>query len=272
MAQKTVAKGLCQMLPFACVTMLGIMLAGCATRPPASNQAAVAEYEQTNDPLEPMNRFLYRVNNALDTYVLRPAAEAYVHVLPEGARNAIHNELTNLASPVMLGNDILEAKPRNAGNTFMRMIINTTAGGLGLFDPATKWGYPAHDTDFGVTLAIWGAPEGPFLFLPLLGPSNPRDAAGRGVDIVADPVGNFGQGAAVTAANWGRFAINVVDARSRVLGDIDAIKKTALDPYATFRSLYRQHREAQIQEIRSANQHTVPAWFPAPAQPPAPAQ
>ena len=252
----------------ASMAALGVLPAGCATRPPASNPAAVADYQQTNDPLEPMNRFLYKVNLALDTYVLRPAAQAYVHVLPEGARNAIHNELNNLAAPVQLGNDILEAKPRNAGNTFMRMIINTTAGGLGFFDPATKWGYPNHDTDFGVTLAVWGAPEGPFLFLPLLGPTNPRDAAGRGVDIVADPVGHFGQGAAVTALNWSHFAVNVVDARSRVLGDIEAIKRTALDPYATFRSLYRQHREAQIDEIRAANQHTVPAWFPAPAQPP----
>ncbi len=157
-------------LIFASMAGLSTVLAGCATQPPASNPAAVAEYQQTNDPLEPMNRFLYRVNLALDTYVLRPAAQAYVHVLPQGARNAIHNELTNLAAPVQLGNDILEAKSRNAGNTFMRMIINTTAGGLGFFDPATGWGYPNHDTDFGVTLAVWGAPEGPFLFLPLLGP------------------------------------------------------------------------------------------------------
>lgn len=261
------ARGFGQTLPLACVTILGLALSACATRPPASNPAAVADYEQTNDPLEPTNRFLYRVNNALDTYVLRPVAVAYVHVFPEAVRNVIHNELTNLASPVQLGNDILEAKPHNAGTTFMRMIINTTAGGLGLFDPATTWGYPNHDTDFGVTLAIWGSPEGPFLFLPLLGPTNPRDAVGRGVDIAADPVGRFGQGAIVRGLNWGHFAVNVVDARSRVLGDIDSIKKTALDPYATFRSLYRQHREAQIDEIRSANQHTVPAWFPAPTQP-----
>ncbi len=241
------------------------LMTGCATKPPASNPAAVAEYEQTNDPLEPMNRFLYRVNTALDDYVLRPAAVAYVHVLPDAVRNVIHNELTNLAAPVLLGNDILEAHPRNAGNTFMRFIINTTAGGLGFFDPATGWGYPNHDADFGVTLAIWGLPSGPFLFLPLLGPSNPRDATGRGVDIVADPVGRFGQGTAVTAAHWGHFAINVVDARSRVLGDISSIKKTALDPYATFRSLYRQHRDAQIEDIRNSNEHTVPAWFPAPS-------
>lgn len=241
-------------------------LAGCATKPPASNPEALAEYNQTNDPLEPTNRFLYRVNTALENYVLHPAAVAY-NQLPGGMRNGIHNFLGNLAQPVILGNDVLGAKPRLAGNTFMRFVINTTAGGLGFFDLATGWGYPAHDTDFGVTLALWGVPPGPFLFLPLLGPTDPRDASGRIVLIVADPVGYFGQGAAVTAAHWGRWGVDTVDTYSRVMGDISSVKKTALDPYATFRSLYRQHRRSQIDEIRSSNEHTVPAWFPAPPKP-----
>ncbi len=250
-------------LSAAVVALLG-GLSGCATPPPASDPAAVAEFRQSNDPLEPTNRVLYRVNEALDNYLLRPAAIAYRDVFPDPVRNSIHNELNNLATPVKLGNDMLQGKPRLAGNTFMRFVINTTVGGLGLFDPASHWGYPDHDTDFGITLAIWGAPEGPFLFLPLLGPTNPRDAAGRGVDIAADPLGRFGQGAIVTGLNWGHFVVNVVDARSRVLGDISAIKKTALDPYATFRSLYRQHRDAQIDDIRNFNQRTVPAWYPQP--------
>ena len=83
-----------------------------------------------------------------------------------------------LARPVQLTNDILEGKPRRAGDTTMRFLINTTAGVLGIFDVATKWGYPNHDADFGMTLANWGVPEGPFLFLPVLGPTDPRDAAG----------------------------------------------------------------------------------------------
>lgn len=249
---------------------LAVMLTDCATPPPASDPAAVAEFQQANDPLEPTNRVLYKVNNALDDFVLRPAAIAYRDVLPQAVRDAIHNELNNLATPVKLGNDMAEGQPRRAGNTFMRFVINTTVGGLGLFDPAAHWGYPDHDVDFGLTLALWGVPEGPFLFLPLLGPSNPRDAAGRGVDIAADPLGHFGQGAIVTGLNWGRFGLNVVDARSRVLGDISAIKKTALDPYATFRSLYRQHRDAQIQEVRNFHEHTIPAWYPQPEKPPTP--
>jgi phospholipid-binding lipoprotein MlaA len=245
--------------------MLGLAgaFAGCAT--PPSDPTALAEFRQTNDPLEPTNRVLYKVNNALDDYFLRPVATVYHDVLPEAVRNSIHNELNNLATPLKLGNDMLEGEPRLAGNTFMRFVINTTVGGLGLFDPATGWGYPDHDNDFGLTFAIWGVPEGPFLFLPLLGPSNPRDATGRLAGIAADPLGRFGQGAIVTGLNWGHFGVNVVDARSRVLGDISSIKKTALDPYATFRSLYRQHREAQIEDIRNFKERTVPAWYPQPA-------
>jgi phospholipid-binding lipoprotein MlaA len=250
------------------LVMLGLLgaVAGCATPPPASDQVAVQAYREENDPLEPTNRFLYRVNNVLDAYVLRPAAVAYKDVLPDPVRNGIHNALNNLSTPVKLGNDMLEGEPRLAGNSYMRFLINSTVGVFGIFDPATGWGYPDHDNDFGLVFAIWGVPEGPFLFLPLLGPSNPRDAVGRGVGIYADPFGRFGQGAVVTGLQWGRWALNVVDARAQVLGQISAIKRTALDPYATFRSLYRQHREAQIDSIRNFHEHTIPAWYP---QPPA---
>ena len=245
------------------------VVAGCATPPPASDTVAVAAFKQENDPLEPTNRFLYRVNNVLDDYVLRPVAIAYRDVLPDGVRNGIHNVLNNLATPVKLGNDMLEGEPRLAGNSYMRFLINTTAGGLGLFDPASKWGYPDHDNDFGLTFAIWGVPEGPFLFLPLLGPSNPRDGVGRGVQIFADPIERFGQGAVVTGLGYGRWGGDVVDERSRVLDTVASIKRTALDPYATFRSLYRQHRVAQINDIRNFNQHTIPAWYPQPPAAPA---
>ncbi len=240
---------------------LVFLVAGCATRPPPSQPDALAEYQAADDPLEPFNRAMYGVNNTLDAYALRPAAIAYKDVVPNALRTGIHNILGNLAAPVTLGNDMLQGKPQRAGTTLMRFVINTTVGGLGFFDPATGWGYRAHDSDFGVTLALWGVGQSPYLFLPLLGPGNPRDSSGRIVDIAGDPLSWVGQGAAVTAANWSRFGLNVVDQREQVLGTISQIKKTALDPYATFRSLYRQHREAQIQEIRNAHERTIPAWF-----------
>jgi phospholipid-binding lipoprotein MlaA len=244
-------------------------LAGCATRPPASQPDALAEYKAANDPLEPFNRKMYGVNNAIDTYALRPAAVAYKNTLPNFLRNGIHNILGNLVTPVKLGNDMLQGKPQRAGTTLMRFVINSTVGGLGFFDLATDWGYPSHDTDFGVTLALWGAGTGPYLFLPVLGPGNARDSSGRIVDIAADPLGWVGQGAVVTGLNVGHFVVFAVDQRAQLLGTLSQIKKTALDPYATFRSLYRQHREAQIQEIRNDNKRTIPAWFPQPAASPA---
>ncbi len=250
--------------PAAAALLLAV--AACATPPPASDPEALAQYKETNDPLEPTNRVFYKVNNAIDTAVLRPAAQAYRFVLPQPVRNSVHNVLVNLNTPGLLSNDILEGKPRRAGDTSMRFLINSTVGVVGLFDVATGWGYPAHENSFGTTLALWGAPEGPFLFLPVIGPSGPRDAAGFGVDVVIDPFTWVGQGAVVTALTWSRYGISALDTRERVLDAVDQIKKTALDPYATLRSLYRQHRAAEIEEVRADNRRTIPVWFPQPDQ------
>ena len=250
-------------LPRLLCTVSAVALAGglaaCASQPPASDQAAVADFRQTNDPLEPTNRFFYKVNDGLDTYILRPVAVAYRQV-PGAIRRPIHNVVTNLAAPVTLVNDVLQTKPRRAGDTLMRFAINSTVGGLGLFDVATGWGYPEHTSDFGVTLALWGAGEGPFLFLPVLGPSNPRDAGGYAVDIAYDPLtwASFGGDRAVQLT---RYGVTAVDTRERLLDPIDQVKKTALDPYATFRSLYRQNRQDTIEKTRTDNRATVPAWF-----------
>jgi len=237
-------------------------LCGCATPPPADDADAVADVSEANDPLEPTNRALYAFNNGLDTVIFAPAAQAYRYLIPSPVRGGIHNVLVNLGTPVQLGNDILQAKPRRAGDTTMRFLINTTVGVLGFFDIAKGWGYPDHEADFGMTLALWGLPEGPFLFLPIFGPSDPRDAVGLGVNAAMDPFTWVGQGAAVRALDWSRIGMNAVDQRERHLDDIDSVKKTALDPYATFRSLYRQHRQSAINDARNDKRATIPIWFP----------
>jgi phospholipid-binding lipoprotein MlaA len=242
-------------------------LGGCATPPPASDPDAVADFKETNDPIEPTNRAMYALDDALDTVLLKPAAQVYRFVLPQPVRTGVHNVLSNLATPVELGNDMLEGKPRRAGDTTMRFLINTTVGVVGIFDVAKHWGYPDHDNDFGVTLALWGVPEGPFLYLPVFGPSDPRDAIGMGVNAAMDPFTWVGQGAAVRALDWSRYGINAVDQRERHLDDIESVKKTALDPYATFRSLYRQHRASVIESARNDNRATIPVWFPQSAAP-----
>lgn len=237
-----------------------LALGACATRPPASDQAAVQEFNENNDPLEPANRVSYAINNGLDTYVLAPVARGYRYI-PAVIRNPIHNVLENLTTPVLFINDVIQTKPRRAGDTFMRFVINTTAGVGGLFDVATDWGYPSHSTDFGVTMALWGVPDGPFLFLPVLGPSNPRDATGYGVDLLFDPLTYAPTGHGLVTADYARFGVGVVDTRERLLDQIDSIKKTALDPYATFRSLYRQNRASQIDATRTDDKATVPNWY-----------
>lgn len=253
-------------------TLLGGAVAGCTARAPTSDAEALREYQETNDPLEPTNRVFYRINNGFDAVILKPAAEGYRFVVPAPLRQGIRNALGNLATPVVLGNDMMQGKPRRAGDTLMRFVINSTFGLAGIFDPAKNMGYPKHDTDFGITLALWGVPSGPFLFLPVLGPSDPRDFAGFGADIAMDPFTWVGKGATVTALGWTRYVVSAVDAREQHLDEVDSIKKTALDPYATFRSLYRQHRAAEIEKTRNDNRATVPAWFPQPpvAQAPPP--
>jgi len=248
--------------------MLGFALlsvAACADRPPATDAEALAEYRELNDPIEPTNRFFYRVNDTIDTYALRPAAVAYRDVVPGAVRRPIHNVLSNIGTPVVFANDVLSAKPRRAGDSLMRFLINSTAGVGGLFDVATDWGYPDHNSDFGLTLALWGVGDGPFLFLPVLGPSNPRDAVGFGTNVVLDPLtwASFGGSATL---GYARYGANALDTRERLIEPIDQIKRSALDPYATFRSLARQNRADEIAKAGQDGPATVPAWFPRTAQ------
>ena len=123
--------------------------------------------------------------------------------------------LTNLATPVSLFDDMLQASPRRAGDLFMRLLVNSTVGVAGVFDVATGWGWPAHDSDAGMTFAMWGLPEGPFLFLPVLGPSSPRDATGFGTDIGIDPFTWAGYGVVVTRSATPAIRMNAIDTRAR---------------------------------------------------------
>ena len=236
-------------------------LSACAKRPPASDVDATQEYNDNHDPFEPANRVSFAVSEGLDTYFLAPVARAYRYAVPGVVRRPVHNLLTNMTTPVLFINDVVQTRPRAAGDTFMRFIINTTVGVGGVFDVASGWGYPFHDNDFGLTLALWGVPEGPFLFLPLLGPSNPRDATGYGVDIAFDPFIWTPTGHGLHTLDTVRTGLSILDTRTNVLDEVDSIKKTALDPYATFRSLYRQNRQSTIDNIKSEDRATVPNWY-----------
>ena len=234
----------------ALLTVLALLGTGCATRPPATDPEAVAEYQANNDPLEPTNRFLYRVNDVLDTNVLEPVARGYRYVVPGVVRRSIGNALRNVASPVVFANDVLQGHPRYAAETVTRFVVNSTVGMGGLFDVADELGLPPHrGANFGTTLALWGVGEGPFLFLPLLGPSNVRDTGGYGGNVLLDPFiwASFG---GVAALQGSRFGVGAVDTREQLLDPVAQVKRDSLDPYATFRSAYRQSRAAEIEAAR----------------------
>lgn len=210
------------------------VLAGCATDPSGQN-----------DPYEKTNRSIFAFDQALDHAVARPVAVFYNHAVPQFARDGIHNFLGNLDAPVTLGNDILQGAPNRAGQTLGRIVINSTIGVGGLVDVAAKVGIPRHDEDFGQTLGVWGVGEGPYLVLPLAGPSNPRDATGEVADIFMDPLFYVSFN---NSTMWMglRAGVGIIDLRARNVENLDQIERTSVDLYATTRSLYRQHRNAEI--------------------------
>jgi phospholipid-binding lipoprotein MlaA len=230
------------------LALLAASLPGCATRPPADDPEALAEFRQTNDPIEPFNRAMYDVHQGIDRVVLKPVAEGYRAVVPRPVRQGVRNVLGNLRTPVILVNDMLQGEPRRAGDTLGRFVINSTLGLGGIFDvAASRFGVPGHSEDFGQTFARWGVPDGPYVFVPVLGPSNPRDLTGFAAGIAADPFTWVGQGAAVDALVGARTGATVVDTREGLLDPLEQLQQGSLDPYATLRSVYRQRRRAEIE-------------------------
>lgn len=227
-------------------------LGGCATRPVEPDE--LAAFRERNDPFEPFNRAVFKFNDVVDQTVLRPVAIGYRAVLPSGVRNGIRNFLDNLETPVILVNCLLQGEWQRAGDTTGRFMANTILGLGGLIDVASDAGIPKHDEDFGQTLAVWGVNSGPYVVLPLLGPSTFRDGVGLGVDALIDPFGILGgdqlYGEYDKEGPWVRLAVDNVDWRARNLETIDDLRRTSLDFYATVRSAYRQRRIAEISNGR----------------------
>jgi phospholipid-binding lipoprotein MlaA len=215
--------------------LLAFMLNGCATNSAGSD----------NDPYEPTNRDMFDVNMALDKAVLRPVAKGYNDVVPERARTGVHNALVNLNEPVVFANLLLQGKVGDAGSTLARFVLNSSVGIGGLIDVGARAGLTAQDTDFGITLGVWGLDEGSYLVLPLLGPAPPRDLTGRGIDMFFDPV-TYIDFRSKFYYEGGRAVLQIVDLRARNIDTLDEIERTSIDFYAATRSLYLQHRAAQV--------------------------
>jgi phospholipid-binding lipoprotein MlaA len=215
---------------------LGLFLTACST---------TGGNPQANDPYEQTNRQVFDLDIRLDRHILLPTAQAYNDVVPEFARDGVHNFLLNLNSPVIFANDVLQGEAGRGGQTLARFVLNSTIGIGGLIDIAGKIGIPYHDEDFGQTLGVWGAEEGPYLVLPFFGPSNPRDLTGDVVDIAFDPNTYISYN---YKFYWslGRSVLSVIDLRARNATTLAGIERGSVDYYASVRSLYRQNRANEI--------------------------
>lgn len=211
------------------------MLAGCAMAPP-----------RTDDPLQNFNRKTYAFNTKLDKVAIRPAAKAYQKVTTPTSRELVSNFFSNIRLPITIVNDVLQAHPVDALKSTGRLAVNSTVGFLGIFDPASELKLPADETDFGVTLARWGVPEGPFIVVPFVGPTTARDILRLPVDSYFDPLSWYAREHAFRYhAQYLPSSAYLITLRERGLA-ADEFVKSAYDPYIFQRDAYRQKRLYEI--------------------------
>lgn len=224
------------------------LIAGPALAQDDSQVAAVPAAEDANDPLEPVNRAIFWVNEGFDQVLIKPAAQVYRAVLPTPAQKGVRNVLRNLRSPLDLTNQLLQGDWQGAGNVLKRFLINSTVGIAGLVDVAGANGIPYEYESLDQTLAVWGIPEGPYLVLPIIGSSSLRDATGFVGEVLADPVSNYATNTDKDWVTYSRAAATALDTRAEYLEAIDDVKRNSFDYYASMRSLYRQRRDGWIRD------------------------
>lgn len=213
-------------------------------------EPAVSDPASEVDPWEGFNRKMFAVNDRLDRALFVPTAKAYRAVTHKKQRKGIRNFLANIKTPVILVNDLLQGEFGRAGETLGRFAVNTTIGFGGMGDPAERLGIPQHSEDFGQTLAVWGAPQGPYLVLPFFGPSTLRGGFGAGVDIALDPAIWIRTDPA-QYARFSRAGMNLISAREPLIEPLDDIRADSLDYYASIRSFYLQSRKREIANGRT---------------------
>ncbi len=193
------------------------------------------------DPFESFNRTMYALNNDLDRAVLKPLAETYQAVTPEPVNKGVTNFFNNLDDVLVVVNDLLQFKFKQAASDTSRLFINSTVGVLGVIDVAKDFDLPKHYEDFGQTLGSWGFDSGPYLVLPFLGPSSFRDAVGRPVDYFADPRIYF-RDDKYKDAFWASTALRLVDMRADLMQLEQVLDTSSIDNYSAIRDAYLQRR------------------------------
>ena len=226
------------------------VLVGCASIP-----AGVQPSPQ--DPWESFNRSVFEFNEGLDAYVLKPVVTGYRFVLPEFVREGVYNFFSNYSDIYTALYNLLQGKPADAANDFMRVIVNTTFGLGGLFDVATPGGLEKHKEDWGQTLGVWGVPAGPYVVLPFFGPSNVRDTFGTTADLESDYLFRLLPDEALRNSLTG---LRVVNARNTYYEAGDLLDGAAIDKYSFMRDAYIQRRQYQINEGRDDEESTIPVY------------
>jgi phospholipid-binding lipoprotein MlaA len=225
-----------QRLFLRCVAAVMVVgLTACATGPDAHPQ----------DSLEPWNRGVYRFNDVLDTNVVKPVAETYQEVTPDPVRKGVSNFFGNIRDVWSSVNAALQLRPQEALENLFRVGVNTTLGLGGILDVATEMGIPRTRMDFGQTLGRWGVPSGPYLVLPLLGPSSVRDATGTGIQFRLNEYTNFDDDHVQNSLT----ALEVVDTRAGLLRAGTLLNEAAIDKYSFVRDFYLQRRQNQIDDL-----------------------
>jgi phospholipid-binding lipoprotein MlaA len=249
------------------IALVSIVLGGCAGAPVQEGAAAPSSVVDTRDPLEGFNRAMYTFNDVFDRYLLKPVAQGYRFITPDIVRTGIANFYSNLREPMTMVNNLLQGKVLEGTSDLGRVVVNTTIGIGGLFDVATHFGLEKHEEDFGQTLGVWGVGEGPYLVLPILGPSNLRDGFGEIPDYYLYPTTYLDDQRVV----WALFAGRMINRRSQLLEASDILDQAAgQDPYVFIREAYRQRRIHQIYDGNPPAPAPDPSLFedePAPAKP-----
>ncbi len=233
-----------------------LVLQGCASKEASVNYSnSETEIVSVNDPLEKINRVVFQFNIIFDKLILRPIAVTYKTIVPGFIRNRITYSLDNLGMPITAVNNLLQGELRKAGVSTSRFIINSTVGVLGFFDPAASMGLTSENEDFGQTLSVWGVESGPYLILPFLGPSTPRDFAGMFSTSLLDPMYQVGGGSTSNSLRVYRMGTGAVDFRSQNIEILDDLQNNSIDYYAAVRSFYSQGRESQASNNMEINTH-----------------
>jgi phospholipid-binding lipoprotein MlaA len=226
--------------------MAGLLLStGCATHPGGDPR----------DPIEPFNRSISNFNDAADRVVLKPIATGYVQLVPDLVRTGVNNFFSNLGDAWTFVNTVLQLKPQEAGETAIRFGVNTLFGLGGLLDIASEAGIPKHNEDFGLTLGRWGVGAGPYIVLPLLGPSTLRDTVAFGVETN----GNVLRRIDSEPLRSGLYVLDAVDTRATYLGAGNVLEEAALDKYSFTRDIYLQRRRSLITGGESSPEQDDPA-------------